>query len=124
MCTPVQWILKRGITNQVIAPTDPGLYSGNTNSFKSPQKQKLKFYEEYKEHKQNTNKVIQACFNEDLLINLESDEMLLEVTSIKLYQHMWDNFLLKVDKDGIFLKSKELLKVEYNLDRIVQHYYK
>ena len=99
MCTPAQWILKRGITNQVIAPTDPGLYSGNTNSLKSLQKQKLKFYEEYKVHKQNTNKAIQACFNEDLVINLESDGMLLEVTQIKSYQHMWDNFLLKVDKD-------------------------
>ena len=31
MCTPQQWILKRGITSQVTAPTDPGQYSGNTN---------------------------------------------------------------------------------------------
>ena len=58
MCTPAQWILKIGITTQVTAPTDPGLYTRNNNSFKSAYKQKLKLYEEYKEHKQNTNKVI------------------------------------------------------------------
>ena len=41
-----------------------------------------------------------------------------------VYQHMWDNFLLKVDKDQEILKSKELLKVDYDSDLIVQHYYK
>ena len=85
MCTPAQWILKRGITNQVTAPTDPGLYTGNTNSLKSAYKQKLKLYEEYKEHNQNSNKVIQACFSEDLLIDLESDGLLLGVTSMQVY---------------------------------------
>ena len=43
---------------------------------------------------------------------------------MQVYQHMWTNFLLKVDKDQEILKSKEFLKVEYDLDRIVQHYYK
>ena len=41
-----------------------------------------------------------------------------------VYQHMWDNFLLKVDNNREILKTKELLKVEYDPDRIVQHYYK
>ena len=62
------------------APNNPGLYSGNNNSLKSTYKQKLKLYEEHKEHKQNTNKTTQACFDEDLLINLESNRLLLGVT--------------------------------------------
>ena len=95
MCTPAQWILKIGITTQVTAPTNPGLYTGNTNSLKPAYKQKLKLYDEYKEHKRNANKVIQACFNEDVLIDLESDGMLLGVTPTQVYQHMWNNFLLK-----------------------------
>ena len=37
---------------------------------------------------------------------------------------MWDNFLLKVDKNQEILKTKKLLKVEYDPDRIIQHYYK
>ena len=49
--------------------------------------------------------------------------MLYGVTLIQVYQHMWNNFLLKVDKDQEILKKKELFKVEYDLDRIVQHYY-
>ena len=62
MCTPQQWILKRGITSQVTAPADPGQYTGNTNSLKSAYKHKLKLYEEFEEHKRNANKVIQAYF--------------------------------------------------------------
>ena len=37
---------------------------------------------------------------------------------------MRDSFLLKVDKDQEILKTRELLKVDYDPDRIVQHYYK
>ena len=34
------------------------LYNGNTNSLKSAYKQKLKLYEEYEGHKQDTNKAM------------------------------------------------------------------
>ena len=71
ICTAAQWILKQGNTAQVLIPTDPGLYQGNTNSMHSAYKQKLKLYEEYEEHKQNTNKAIQVCFDEDLFVRLE-----------------------------------------------------
>ena len=100
------------------------LYNGNTNSLKSAYKQKLKLYEEYEEHKRNTNKAIQACFDENLFVELETDGLLFGITPIAVYQHMWTSFLLKVDKDQEILKAKELLKVDYNPDRIVQHYYK
>ena len=43
---------------------------------------------------------------------------------MEIYKHMWNNFLLPVNKDREVLKTKELLKVEYNQDRIIQHYYK
>ena len=124
MCTAAQWILKRGITAQVPIPADPGPYTGNTNSLHAAYKQKLKLYEEYEEHKQNTNKAIQACFDVDLFVELETDGLLLGITPKDVYQHMWTSFLLKVDKDREILKAKELLKVDYDLDRIVQLYYK
>ena len=87
-------------------------------------KQKLKLYKEYKEHKRNSNKAIQPCFDESLLINLETDGMVLGVTPMEVFQHMCDNFLLKVDKDQEILKTREVLEVDYDPDRIVQHYYK
>ena len=37
---------------------------------------------------------------------------------------MWANFILKVDKDREILHARELLKVDYDPDRIPQHYYK
>ena len=43
---------------------------------------------------------------------------------MEIYQHIWDNFLLPVDKDREILRAKELLKIDYDPDRIVQHYYK
>ena len=85
MCKPVQRMLKRGITAQVTPPNDSGFYTGNTNSLKATYKQKFKLYEEYEEHKQNKIKVIQVCFDEDLLINLKSDGMLLRVTPMQVY---------------------------------------
>ena len=59
---------------------------------------------------------IQACFDEDLLIELELDGLLLGVTPMAVCQHMLKNFLLNVDKDQEILKSKDLLKVEYDPD--------
>ena len=124
MCTQAQWILKRGITAQVPVPTDPGPYTGDTNILNAAHKQVLKLYEEYEEHKRNTNKAIQACFDEDLFIELETDGLLLGVSPHEVYQHMWTNFILTVDKDREILHARELLKVDYDPDRIVQHYYK
>ena len=37
---------------------------------------------------------------------------------------MWTISLLKVDRDEEILKANELLKVDYNPDRIIQHYFK
>ena len=80
MCTAAQWKIKRGITAQVPVLTNPGPYTGNTNSLHAAYKQKLKLYEEYEEHKRNTNKAIQACFDEDLFVKLETDGLLLGIT--------------------------------------------
>ena len=66
-------MLKRSITTNVTLPDDLSLYTGNTKSIKATYKQKLKLYEEYEEHKRNTNKAIQACFDEDLFVELETD---------------------------------------------------
>ena len=68
MCTRAQWRLKKGIAVDAelpTAPTDPGLYSGSTNSHKSTHKQKLKLYEQFEEHKRNLNKAMQTCFDPD-----------------------------------------------------------
>ena len=124
MCTTAQWLLKQGITAQVLIPANPEPYTGNTNSLHAAYKQKLKLYEEYEEHKQNTNKAIQACFNIDLFVKLEMDRLLIGIIPIDVYQYMWITFLLKADKDREILKAKRLLKVDYNPDRIAQHYYK
>ena len=43
---------------------------------------------------------------------------------MEVYKHIWDNFLLPVDKDQGILKAKELLKIDYNPERIVHHQYK
>jgi len=107
----------------VVPPADPaGIFTGTTNILKSRHKQALKLFDEYGEHKRNTIKAIQACFDEDLPIDLESNRILVGYTPMEIYQHIWDNFLLPVGKDREILKAKELLKIDYNPDRIVQHY--
>ena len=80
MCTWQQWLLKRGNTAAVVPPTKPAPYAGNTNGLKFIYKQQLKLYEEYEEHKRNTIKAITVCFDEDLLIDLETDGELIGYT--------------------------------------------
>ena len=110
MCKDDQWILKWNISQTVPPPDHPGIYTGNTNSQKSKYKQELKIYDEYVEHKRNSIKVIQACFDEDLPIDLESDGIVIGYTPMEIYQHIWDNFLLPVDKDWNILKEKNYSK--------------
>ena len=111
-------------TADVVPPTDPGIYTGNTNSLKSTYKQKLKLYEDYEEHRRNSNRAIQSRFDPDLLVELETDGLLLGITPMEVFQYMCDNFLQQVDKDREILKTRELLRAQYDPDRSVQHYYK
>ena len=124
MCTTEQWLEKKNITHAVPVPTDPGPYTGDTNALYAEHKLKLLRFEEYEEHKRNTNKVILAKFDEDLLVEIETDGSLIGYTPHEVYQYMWTNFILMVDKDREILHARELLKVEYDPDRIPQHYYK
>ena len=88
MGTKAQWKLKQNITDLVIPPANPGIFTGTTNSLKSRYKQELKLYNEDEEHKRNTIKAIQSCFDEDLLINLKLDGILVKYTPMEIYQHI------------------------------------
>ena len=112
ICTDDQWILKRNISQTVPPPDHPGIYTGNTNSQKYKYKQELKIYDEYVEQKCNSIKAIQAYFDEDLIIDLESNGIVIGYTPMEIYQNICDNFLLPVDKDREILKTKELLKID------------
>ena len=63
-------------------------YAGNTNSLKWTYKQKLKLDEEYEEHKRITIKEIQLCFDEDLSIDLELEEILVGYLPMEVYEHI------------------------------------
>ena len=73
MCTPVQWLAKRNIPAAVPEPTDPGAYTGNTNVRYAEHKSELLIFDKWEKHKRNTNKAILACFDEDLLVKIETD---------------------------------------------------
>ena len=124
MCTSAQWLFKQGNTASVVPPTKPAPYTGNTNGLKFIYKQQLKLYEEYEEHKRNTIKAITVCFDEDLLIDLETDGELIGYTPMEIYTHIKTNFLLAVDTDQEILKTRLLLKAPYDPDHIPQRYYK
>ena len=124
MCTPVQWLAKRNITEAVPEPEDPGAYVGNTNILNAAHKLKLLRFEEWEEHKRNTNKAILACFDEDLLVEIETGGLLIGYTPYEVYQYMWNNFIQDKDKDREILHAKKLREVEYDPDKIPQHYYK
>ena len=115
---------KKNSVETVPVPSDPGPYTDDTNALHAAHKLKLLRFQEFEEHKRNTNKAILACFDEDLRVEIETDGLLLGYTPHEVYQYMWTHFILKVDKDREILHARELLKVEYDPDRIPQHYYK
>ena len=116
MCTWQQWLLKRGNTSAVIPSTKPVPYAGNTNGLKFIYKQQLKLYDKYEEHKRNTIKAITVCFDQDLLIDLETDGELIGYTPMQIYTHIKTNFLLAVDTDREILKTRLLIKSPYDPD--------
>ena len=88
MCTTAQWLEKKDINHAVPVPTDPGSYTGDTNALYAEHKLKVLRFEEYEEHKRNTNKAILAKFDEDLLVEIETDGPLLRYTPHAVYQYM------------------------------------
>ena len=124
MCTAAKWLLKHGITAEVVPPTHPGPYTGTTHATKFVYKEQLGLYNKYKEHMRNSVKALISCFTEGLLIDLETNGEVIGYTQIKIYDHIKNNFLLQRDMSRDITKTKTNLKVAYDPDKIVQIYYK
>ena len=57
-------------------------------------------------------------------MDLETDSKVIGFTPIEIYQHIKTNFLLPKDVSKEITKTRHDLRVAYNLDKIVQIYYK
>ena len=97
MCTKKEWLRKHGITTIVAAPDHPGPYRGTGHATKSRYKEELWICNEYKEHMRKSIKALTSCFPEGLLIDLETDGEVIGYTTIEIYDHTKDNFLLPRD---------------------------
>ena len=64
------------------------IYTQEIQIHSSQPTKKLKFYEEYEKYKRNTIKVIQTCFDEYLLNNVESDGILIHYLPMEVYEHI------------------------------------
>ena len=124
MCTDAEWILKHGITKTVDAPEHSGLYTDTTHATKFRYKEEPGLYNEYKEHMRNSVRNLTLCFTNGLLIDLETDCEVIGYITIKIYDHIKDNFLLPRDLSQEITMARADLKVAYDSDKIVQVYYK
>ena len=62
---------------------------------------------------QNSAKALSVNFEEDLSIDLETNEEVIKYTTVKINKHINENFLLKQDLLWEITKTKLALKVAY-----------
>ena len=118
MCTDGEWLLKQGITAEVVPPTHPGLYTGNTHATKFKYKAELDLHNKYKEHIRNSVKALTGSFTEGLLMDLETDCEVIGYTPLEIYEHVKINFLFPRDVSREITKTRQDLRVGYDLDEI------
>ena len=118
MCTDGEWLLKQGITAEVVPPTHPGLYMGNTHATKFRYKTELDLNNGYKEHMRNSVKALTGSFTEGLLMDLEKDGEVIGYTPLEIYEHVKTNFLLPRDVSRKFTKTRQDIRVGYDPDEI------
>ena len=111
-------MLKQGITAEVLPPTHPELYTGNTYATKFRYKAELALHSKYNEHTSNSIKALTVSFTEGLLMDLETDDEVIGYTPLEIYKHIKSNFLLPRDISMEITKTRKDLRVGYDPDEI------
>ena len=108
----------------MVIPVQPLPYTGTTHAHKFKYKLDVKNHDKYKEHLRNSVNAFSTCFTDGLLIDLETDGQIIGYSPMEIYTHITTHFLLPRDISREITKTKSNLKVAYDLDEIVQVFYK
>jgi hypothetical protein len=88
------WLKKRQVTSQIIPPTNPGTYGGNTHQLLKIHKAKQLAWTRYKLAQAATKKMIMHAFKDYHFLELQDENGdIVRYTAIELFDHLMDQYV-------------------------------
>jgi len=119
------WLKKRQVTSQVIPPTNPGAYGGNTHQLLEIHKTSQLAWRRYKLAQAATKKMIFHAFKEYHFLELQDDNGdIIGYTAIELFDHLMDQYVQPEDVADQVTILHKVLEQPYDPTEEPQVYYK
>ena len=121
----IEWLKKKGVTDVVKPPTNPGTYGGTSHNALEVHKAVVLAWKRYKEAQSATKTMIMYAFKPHHFLELEDDNGdIIGFTAIELFDHLMDTYVQPEDvADQINALHKDL-EQKYNPTEDPQVYYK
>jgi hypothetical protein len=119
------WLKKRLVTSQIIPPTNPGSYTGNTHLLLESHKAQQLAWKRYKLAQAATKKMIMHAFKDYHFLELQDDNGdIVGYTAIELFDHLMDQYVQPEDVADQVTELHKILEQTYNATEAPQVYYK
>jgi len=119
------WLKKRLVTSQIIPPTNPGSYTGNTHLLLESHKAQQLAWKRYKLAQAATKKMIFHAFKDYHFLELQDDNGdIIGYTAIELFDHLLDQFVQPEDIADQITALHKILEQTYDATDAPQVYYK
>ncbi|OEU15577.1 hypothetical protein FRACYDRAFT_240270 [Fragilariopsis cylindrus CCMP1102] len=119
------WLKKKGVSSQIIPPTNPGIYGGNTHQLLEIHKTANMAWRRYKLAQAATKKMIMHAFKDYHFLELQDDNGdIVGYTAIELFDHLMDQYVQPEDVADQVTALHKVLEQEYDPTEAPQVYYK
>ena len=119
------WLKKKGVSSQIIPPTNPGVYGGNTHQLLEIHKTANMAWRRYKLAQAATKKMIMHAFKDYHFLELQDDNGdIVGYTAIELFDHLMDQYVQPEDVADQVTALHKILEHEYDPNEAPQVYYK
>ena len=119
------WLKKRQVTSQIIPPTNPGIYGGNTHQLLEIHKTATLAWRRYKLAQAATKKMIMHAFKDYHFLELQDDNGdVVGYTAIELFDHLMDQYVQPEDVADQVTALHKILEQDFDPNEEPQVYYK
>jgi hypothetical protein len=117
------WLKKRQVTSQIIAPTNPGAYGGNIHQLLEIHKTQQLEWKRYKMAQAATKKMIMHVFKDYHFLELQDENGdIVGYTAIKLFDHLTDQYVQPEDLADQITALHKILEHPYDPNEEPQVY--
>ncbi|OEU06232.1 hypothetical protein FRACYDRAFT_255587 [Fragilariopsis cylindrus CCMP1102] len=119
------WLKKRQVTSQIMPPTNPGIYGGNTHQLLEIHKTATLAWRRYKLAQAATKKMIMHAFKDYHFLELQDDNGdIVGYTAIELFDHLMDQYVQPEDVADQVTALHKILEQDFDPNEEPQVYYK